>query len=88
MTAEIKGDFLATSIADRGIGIDPSEQSLIFDRLYRSRTQTEETSGTGMGLAICRAIIEGHHGELSVTSQLGQGSVFTFTVPLAGEVNA
>ena len=36
-----------------------------------------------MGLAICRAIIESHHGSLTVTSQLGQGSVFTFTVPLA-----
>ncbi len=83
ISAEVKSGFLAISIADRGIGIDPSEQSLIFDRLYRSRTQTEGTPGTGMGLAICRAIVEGHHGQLRVTSQLGQGSVFTFTVPLA-----
>ncbi len=88
VTAELKGDFVATSIADRGIGIDPAEQSLIFDRLYRSRTQTEGTSGTGMGLSICRAIIEGHQGRLSVTSQLGQGSVFTFTLPVATQVKS
>ena len=84
VSAEAKEGMLATSVADRGIGIDPSEQGLIFDRLYRSRTQAEGPSGTGMGLAICRAIIEAHHGDLNVTSQLGQGSVFTFTVPLAG----
>ncbi len=88
VTAEVNGGYLRTSIADRGTGIHPSEQSLIFDRRYRSRTQAEETSGTGMGLAICRAIIEGHHGQLSVASQLGHGSVFTFTVPLASELNS
>ncbi len=86
MMAEAKEGMIATSVADRGIGIDPSEQSLIFDRLYRSRTQTERTSGTGMGLAICRAIIEAHHGSLKVTSQVGQGSVFTFSLPERPEV--
>lgn len=82
VSAAVAGEALATSVADRGAGIDSSEQALIFDRLYRSRTQSEQTSGTGMGLAICRAIIEAHRGELTVTSQLGHGSVFTFTVPL------
>ena len=85
VTAEVHDRTLATSVADRGIGIDPAEQDLIFDRLYRSRTQTEGPAGTGMGLAICRAIIDAHHGELKVTSQLGQGSVFTFTLPLAAQ---
>ena len=83
VTAEQKEFEVAVSVADRGIGIDASEQAFIFDRLYRSRSQAEATSGTGMGLAICRAIIETHHGTLTVTSQLGSGSVFTFTVPLA-----
>ena len=83
VTAEVKNGMVFTSVADRGVGIDPSEQGLIFDRLYRSRTQSEGTSGTGMGLPISRAIIEAHHGSLGVTSQLGQGSVFTFTLPLA-----
>ncbi len=75
-------DFVAISIADRGVGIEATEQSLIFDRFYRARGNAFQTSGTGMGLAISRAILEAHHGAISVTSQPGQGSVFTFTLPV------
>jgi two-component system, OmpR family, sensor histidine kinase KdpD len=71
------------SVADRGVGIDSAEQALIFDRLYRSRSQSETTSGTGMGLPISKAIVEAHQGKLMVTSQLEHGSVFTFSLPLA-----
>jgi two-component system, OmpR family, sensor histidine kinase KdpD len=80
--AEVRGDSVACSVADRGAGIEPMEQSLIFDKFYRSRKRSANTSGTGMGLAICRAIAEAHNGTISVTSQLGQGSVFTFTLPI------
>ena len=80
--AEVSGDSVACSVADRGAGIEPMEQSLIFDKFYRSRNRSANTSGTGMGLAICRAIAEAHNGTISVTSQLGQGSVFTFTLPI------
>ena len=80
VSAERREGAVSVSVADRGIGIDPSEQSLIFDRLYRSRSQTEGVPGTGMGLAISRAIVEAHHGLLDVTSQLGRGSVFTFSL--------
>lgn len=83
ISAEEKNGFVLTSVADRGIGIDPSEQSLIFDRLYRSRLQNSSAAGTGMGLAISRAILESHHGTLSVTSQPDHGSVFTFGLPTA-----
>ena len=83
ISAEQKNGFVFTSVADRGIGIDPSEQSLIFDRLYRSRTQSGTTSGTGMGLAISRAIVESHQGTIRVTSQPDHGSVFTFSLPVA-----
>lgn len=85
VSAELQDNKVAISVADRGIGIDPSEQALVFDRLYRSRSQSEGKPGTGMGLAISRAIIEAHHGTLEVTSQLGQGSVFTFTLPLVND---
>jgi two-component system sensor histidine kinase KdpD len=80
VSAEARPGFVAISVADRGAGIDPMEQSLIFDKFYRARSQRQIVSGTGMGLAICRAIIEAHGGTLSVTSQQGQGSVFTFTL--------
>jgi two-component system sensor histidine kinase KdpD len=83
ITAERSGEMVACSIADRGVGIDPSEQGLIFDKFYRSRERTGNVSGTGMGLAICHAIAVAHGGTIQVTSQPGQGSVFTFTVRIA-----
>ena len=85
VSAEIRGPMIACSIADRGLGIDPLEQSLIFDKFYRARNRAHHTPGTGMGLAICRAIVEAHGGTISVTSQPGHGSVFTFTLPLHNE---
>jgi two-component system sensor histidine kinase KdpD len=80
--------MLAISVADRGAGIDPLEQGMIFDKFYRGRTYRDPAehnriSGTGMGLAICRAIVTAHGGSIGVTSQLGHGSVFTFTLPVA-----
>ena len=83
ISGEAKNGMVYTSVADRGIGIDPAEQGLIFDRLYRSPQQTGHTPGTGMGLAISRAIIQSHGGTLSVTSQVDHGSVFTFGLPEA-----
>ena len=74
---------LNVSIADRGPGIDDFEQSLVFEKFYRGRNQRVQVHGTGMGLAICKAIIEAHGGRLGMTSQLGHGSVFYFTLPLA-----
>ena len=82
ITGEVRDGFLHTSISDRGIGIDESEQGLIFDRLYRSRSIGGRIAGSGMGLAISRAIVESHHGKLTVTSQPGRGSVFTVSLPV------
>jgi two-component system, OmpR family, sensor histidine kinase KdpD len=82
LTAEPAGDYVAISVADRGPGIDSLEQSLIFQKFYRGRDQRYAIEGTGMGLPIAKAIVEAHGGSLSVTSQLGQGSVFTFTLPV------
>jgi two-component system sensor histidine kinase KdpD len=76
-------NMLAISVADRGVGIDTLEQAMIFDKFYRGQGLRERISGTGMGLAICRAIVNAHGGTITVTSQLGHGSVFTFTLPIA-----
>lgn len=83
INGEVKDRMMMTSIADRGPGIDDFEQSLIFEKFYRGRGQRMQVQGTGMGLAIAKAIVEAHGGEIGVTSQLGRGSVFYFTVPVA-----
>lgn len=83
ISAEQNGDFISFSVADRGPGIDPFEQGLIFDKFYRGRDQRYQVRGTGMGLPIAKAIVAAHGGAISVTSQLGHGSVFTFTLPVA-----
>ena len=83
ITAESKDNSLLISVADQGTGIDDMEQGLIFDKFYRGKNQRYRVQGTGMGLAIARAIVEAHGGKIGVTSQLGSGSVFHFSLPLS-----
>lgn len=83
ISADYIADEVALSVADRGEGIEPMEQSLIFERFYRGRSGQGVSGGTGMGLAISRAIVEAHGGRIHVTSQPGRGSVFTIQVPSA-----
>jgi two-component system sensor histidine kinase KdpD len=82
ITAELTGDSVTTSVADQGPGIDEFEQTMIFDKFYRGKDQRYLVSGTGMGLPIAKAIIAAQRGNISVTSQLGHGSVFSFTLPV------
>ena len=85
ITAERAGRMVNISVADQGPGIDDLEQSLIFEKFYRGRDQRYRVQGTGMGLAIAKAIVEAHGGAIGVTSQMGSGSVFYFTVPAGQE---
>jgi len=82
ITAEADGRTLTVSVADRGPGIDDFEQSLIFDKFYRGKNERYRVQGTGMGLAIAKAVVEAHSGAIAVTSQVGHGSVFSFTLPI------
>ena len=82
VTSEVNGDWLITSVADRGPGIDSFEQSLIFEKFYRGRHQRYSAPGTGMGLAIAKVIVEAHGGTINVVSQMGSGSVFSFSLPV------
>jgi two-component system, OmpR family, sensor histidine kinase KdpD len=84
ITAERSGDYVVTSVADHGSGIDGPEQDLIFEKFYRGRDQRYSVQGTGMGLPIAKAIVEAHGGTISLTSQPGHGSVFSFTLPADG----
>jgi two-component system, OmpR family, sensor histidine kinase KdpD len=83
ITAERSGDYVQTSVADRGNGIDDPEQSLVFEKFYRGKDQRYTVHGTGMGLPIAKAIVEAHGGIITLTSQRGRGSVFSFTLPAA-----
>ena len=70
------------SVTDNGIGIDPSDQERIFMVFERGETP-RDNPGTGIGLAICKKIVEGHHGKIWAESRPGEGSVFKFTLPAA-----
>ena len=74
---------IIVSISDTGIGISPGETELIFEKFRRSGdVLTNSSPGTGLGLAITRQIVEYHGGTIRAESRLGQGSTFTFTLPL------
>lgn len=69
-------------VRDEGSGISDADQNRIFERFFRvENSLTSKTSGTGLGLYLVKAIIDAHHGTISVKSQIGQGSTFFFTLP-------
>lgn len=75
--------FVTTSIRDTGIGIPADKQSRIFDRFYRVEPEIpSKGNGTGLGLYIAKNIIEMHGGRIWVTSEVGHGSEFSFTLPI------
>ncbi|MDT0677703.1 PAS domain S-box protein [Autumnicola musiva] len=79
-------DKVLVSVKDFGIGIDKQNQQKIFKRFYRIDEKSEETySGFGIGLYLAREIIERHNGIIEVKSEIGRGSVFTFTLDAASE---
>jgi len=79
--AELVGKELRISVSDTGIGILPEELPHIFEKFYRGRAE-EEVSGSGLGLSIAKQIVEAHGGRIWVESTPGQGSTFTFTLPV------
>jgi two-component system sensor histidine kinase KdpD len=76
------GDKVMVAITDHGVGIPASEQMLIFEKFYRGPAQAHRRPGTGMGLAISRAIVDAHQGTLGVSSAPGEGSTFTVAIPI------
>jgi two-component system, OmpR family, sensor histidine kinase KdpD len=82
ISAEAQDGQLLVSVADRGPGIPPEELERIFDKFYRVRTLQRDTSGSGLGLAVCRGLVEAHGGRIWAENREGGGALFRFTLPL------
>lgn len=81
-----EGGAVLVSVADTGPGIEPGHLPHVFDRFYKadtSRTHATSARGGGLGLAICRSIVERHGGSISVASRAGSGTTFTVRLPAA-----
>jgi signal transduction histidine kinase len=77
--------FARVQVADHGIGIAPEDLPNIFEPFYRAdRSRSRHTGGYGLGLSLCKAVIEAHGGSIRVESQLHSGTTVTITLPLSG----
>lgn len=86
VTTAVKDGFVEVSVTDHGIGMPANVVGNLFHKFYRSHRSRETVAGTGIGLYICKAIVESHGGKIGVTSVEGEGSTFTFTVPIYATV--
>jgi two-component system sensor histidine kinase KdpD len=83
LAARVKDSAIMIEVADRGPGIPAGEEGKIFDKFYRVHPHRE--GGVGLGLTICRGIVEAHGGRIWVDARPGGGSVFRFTLALEKE---
>ncbi|HIA54057.1 MAG TPA: HAMP domain-containing histidine kinase [Candidatus Melainabacteria bacterium] len=82
--SEVEGRNLAIKVSDTGIGIPQESINHVFDRFYRvDKARARAAGGAGLGLSIVKAVVESHKGNISVTSEVGRGSTFKVTIPLA-----
>jgi light-regulated signal transduction histidine kinase (bacteriophytochrome) len=80
------GEAVTTEVIDDGVGVAPEDVKRLTERFYRvDRSRSREQGGTGLGLAIAKHIPSAHGSELTVSSSLGHGSTFGFTLPVAPE---
>jgi two-component system sensor histidine kinase KdpD len=84
VAARIEGKELRVAVSDRGPGLRPGEELRAFEKFYRGN-DTSDRSGVGLGLAICRGIIEAHGGRIEAANRSGGGAEFTVWLPLQGE---
>jgi len=89
VAAERKDDMVEVSVTDTGEGIPAEDLPNIFERLYRvDKSRTRATGGSGLGLTIAKRLVEAHGGVIKLESKAGEGSRFTFTIPIAVENGA
>jgi two-component system, NtrC family, sensor kinase len=86
LTATAAEDVITIAVSDTGIGIAPEDQAAIFEEFRQvGRDDARKQEGTGLGLTLAKKFVELHGGRIGVQSQMGQGSTFTFTLPLRPE---
>ena len=84
--AWLQGGYVHCAVSDTGVGMSLEEQARLFTKFFRSENPVvREMPGTGLGLCIVKSLVELQGGEIEVESQLGEGTTFTFTVPVAEE---
>jgi PAS domain S-box-containing protein len=82
VSLELAGEDAVLAVTDSGIGIPAAEQEWVFERFFRTATATKQAiPGTGLGLTITKAIVEAHHGTITVESEEGRGSTFRVRLP-------
>jgi two-component system sensor histidine kinase KdpD len=81
LSAQVIADHLSVSVADNGPGLPAGREEAVFQKFTRGERESA-TPGVGLGLAICRAIIESHQGKITAAQRPGGGAIFTFTLPL------
>jgi two-component system, OmpR family, sensor histidine kinase KdpD len=81
ISGKIEDDRLVVIVADEGPGVHEADVPFIFEKAFRGRNQRMHTQGTGMGLAITRAILDAHGGGINVVNSPGHGMTFTFWIP-------
>jgi two-component system, OmpR family, sensor histidine kinase KdpD len=81
LAAEVVADTLSVSVSDDGPGLAVGKEEAVFQKFTRGERESA-TPGVGLGLAICRAIVEAHHGRILAAHRPGGGALFTFTLPL------
>ncbi|HSB70569.1 MAG TPA: sensor histidine kinase KdpD [Candidatus Methylomirabilis sp.] len=82
LTARMDAGMVTVGVADRGSGIPPGDEGRVFEKFYRGRSGASR--GAGLGLAICRGIVEAHGGRIWAENRRAGGAIFQFTIPLKG----
>lgn len=83
LTTGVRNGMVEVAVSDTGIGIEPEDQPRVFDAFQQVDSGAGRPEGTGLGLALARTFVEMHGGRIWVTSEIGRGSTFTFTLPLS-----
>ena len=83
VSARQEGNFVVIEVADRGPGLPPGDLNRLFEKFYRAVASKNRT-GAGLGLAICRGIVQLHGGKIQAENRAGGGALFRFSLPLEG----